>query len=494
MVDVREREIDVPLPAPRSRSARLKRTLSREVVSGIVQIVDLLLIALSGLAAFFAYLRGVLGSVDELNRCSLIAALSGILFVFLMRRSRAYEFHRFAELGWQIGRVAMVWGVTISALTTWAFVSKVADVYSRGWAISFAVCALSVLILSRVWMRLQFRRWRLQGRLVRSIAVVGAGQVGEELIAKLISDRSGEVEVVGVFDDRMTRIPAVIAGCPVLGTTDRLIEMGQASAIDEIVIALPLRAADRIGQIVAKLRLLPIDLRLSIDLIAGAFPIRGVGSIASVPVIEIVDRPLKHWSGIAKRIEDHILSALALSVAAPIMLLIALAIRLDSPGPVLFIQDRFGFNNRPIRVFKFRTMYVERGDSSGERRTVRDDPRVTRIGRILRRFSIDELPQLLNVMRGEMSLVGPRAHALAMKAGDRLYHEAVGEYFHRHRVLPGITGLAQVNGQRGEIDSVERAQERVRYDLYYIDNWSLWLDLMILLRTVWQAFLTRDAY
>jgi lipopolysaccharide/colanic/teichoic acid biosynthesis glycosyltransferase len=220
---------------------------------------------------------------------------------------------------------------------------------------------------------------------------------------------------------------------------------------------------------VAKLRSLPIDLRLSIHPITGAFPIRGLAKLSTIPVIEILERPLKHWNGIAKSGEDKLLSALFLVAFAPVMILIAIAIRLDSKGPIFFVQDRFGFNNRPIRVLKFRTMYIEKADPSGAARTVRNDPRVTRVGRFLRMSSFDESPQLLNVLRGDMSLVGPRAHAIAMKAGDRLYHEAVGEYFQRHRVRPGITGWAQVHGLRGEIDGIESAKRRVDYDLYYIE-------------------------
>ena len=166
------------------------------------------------------------------------------------------------------------------------------------------------------------------------------------------------------------------------------------------------------------------------------------------------------------------------------MALIAILIKLDSPGPVLFVQRRFGFNNEEIRVLKFRTMYIDRSDPTGAQRTVPDDPRVTRLGRILRLLSFDELPQLLNVVRGDMSLIGPRPHAIAMMAGGRPYGEAVEEYLHRHRVKPGITGWAQVNGLRGEVDTLEKAHARVAHDLYYIEHWSLWFDLKIFLRTV----------
>jgi polysaccharide biosynthesis protein PslA len=202
------------------------------------------------------------------------------------------------------------------------------------------------------------------------------------------------------------------------------------------------------------------------------------------PVAALADRPLKHWSALQKRFEDIVLSVVFLPIAAPVMLLLALAIRLDSRGPVLFKQERFGFNNNVIEVLKFRTMFVDQCDVSGAAQTRRSDPRVTRVGRFLRRTSLDELPQLFNVFTGTMSIVGPRPHPLEMKVMDRFYHDAVSDYFARHKVRPGITGLAQVNGFRGGIDTMEKAQTRLDLDLSYIDHWSLGLDVKIICRTL----------
>jgi exopolysaccharide biosynthesis polyprenyl glycosylphosphotransferase len=201
-------------------------------------------------------------------------------------------------------------------------------------------------------------------------------------------------------------------------------------------------------------------------------------------VLEVADRPLKSWRAIVKWAEDKAFAAALLALLGPLMALIAILIKLDSRGPVFFVQKRFGFNNDVIRVFKFRTMYVDRGDPSGAQRTVQNDPRITRLGRFLRLLSLDELPQLINVLRGDMSLVGPRPHAIAMKAGNCLYSQAVEQYFHRHRVKPGITGWAQVHGLRGEVNTLEKAHARVACDLYYIDHWSPWLDLKTLAKTV----------
>lgn len=210
--------------------------------------------------------------------------------------------------------------------------------------------------------------------------------------------------------------------------------------------------------------------------------------------VQIRDKPVRNWDELAKRTLDILGSGALILTLLPLFALIAAAIALESPGGVLFRQRRFGFQNEEISVLKFRSMYVHKQDVSGAQRTTRGDPRVTRVGRILRRTSLDEIPQLFNVFMGTMSLVGPRPHATAMKVGDQLYHEAVEHYVQRHRVKPGITGLAQINGFRGEVDSMEHAQGRLDNDLRYLGNWSLALDIKILLRTVGCVFGDRNAY
>lgn len=276
-----------------------------------------------------------------------------------------------------------------------------------------------------------------------------------------------------------------------LGDTDDLLDFVGQVPVDEVIIALPLSAEQRLNALVHKLKALSADLRVAAEPMAGNLRIRSISYVGGVPLFGIVDRPLKHWNGIAKSVQDKVLSAILLLLLAPTMAIIALLIKLDSRGPVFFVQERFGFNNNIIRVLKFRTMYADHGDISGAQRTVPNDTRVTRVGRVLRALSFDELPQLLNVLRGDMSLVGPRPHPIMMKAGGRLYYEAIEEYVHRHRVKPGLTGWAQVNGFRGEIDTIEKARARVERDLYYIEHWSLWLDLKILFLTV-PILLSRD--
>jgi exopolysaccharide biosynthesis polyprenyl glycosylphosphotransferase len=210
--------------------------------------------------------------------------------------------------------------------------------------------------------------------------------------------------------------------------------------------------------------------------------------------LNVVDRPLGEGRWAIKALEDRVLGAAILTMIAPILLAISIAIKCDSRGPVFFRQKRYGYNNTLIEVWKFRTMYTEMTDANAEQLTRRNDPRITRIGAFLRRTSLDELPQFINVVRGEMSIVGPRPHALSAKAGTLLYQEAVKYYDARHRVKPGITGWAQVNGWRGETDTVEQIRKRVEHDLYYIDNWSIFLDLRIILRTILGGFTGRQAF
>ncbi len=216
--------------------------------------------------------------------------------------------------------------------------------------------------------------------------------------------------------------------------------------------------------------------------------------IGSLPVLSLWQRPIRDFDILVKGVQDRLLAIVALVVLSPIILLTAIAIKLESEGDILFVQKRFGFNNLEIGIFKFRSMYVDLQDVSGAERTQKGDERVTRVGKIIRRLSIDELPQLINVLRGEMSLVGPRPHATQMMVGDKFYFDAVEGYAARHRVKPGITGLAQVRGLRGEISTIDRAKKRVEYDTYYIDHWSPLLDLRIILETVFMIVWDRNAY
>ena len=273
-----------------------------------------------------------------------------------------------------------------------------------------------------------------------------------------------------------------------LGALDRLISQGKVNVVAMAGVS---------GEVARTLcdRYADSSARVCIGFDASALEAapRSVTRLGNLPLLQLLPDPLDGWRGAMKRAFDIGFVLLLLPVLAPVLGLAALAIRLESPGPILFRQWRFGLGSRPTQVLKFRTMYHNRGDSTGEARTLARDPRVTRAGRILRRTSIDELPQLLNVLRGDMSLVGPRPHATHMKVEGTYYFEAVESYRARHRVKPGITGWAQINGSRGEVDTFDKARRRIELDLWYINNWSFTLDMWIVLRTAFGGFATMKA-
>lgn len=300
--------------------------------------------------------------------------------------------------------------------------------------------------------------------------------------------------MIGFIDDRMARLPDTVAHLPVLGNTQDLEKMIREERVTQILVALPWSAENRLDYIIRNLRKFPVNVLLVPDMIAFRHAHNRISEVANLPMFNASEVPLRGWSPVFKRIEDMVLSSVALILLSPVMLLVALAIKLDSPGPVLFRQKRYGYNNRLIEVFKFRSMYQNQSDFTADKQTTRGDPRVTRVGRFIRKTSLDELPQLFNVFAGSMSMVGPRPHATATKAAGILFEEAVQEYTARHRVKPGITGWAQINGYRGETDTLEKIEKRVEFDLEYIENWSVWFDLYILFRTVPAVILTKEAF
>ena len=326
-------------------------------------------------------------------------------------------------------------------------------------------------------------RWARAGRLAANIVIVGATPQARRMIDA--NRRTREVNIVGIFDDRQSRSPSRLAGVPYLGTLDDLANWKALPEVDRILITVRPDAIARVRDLLGKLSPLPHPIGLSLEFGDEAAAGASLASIADSPAAQLSGRPANPDWLIVKRLEDLVIGSLMFLAALPVMAVIALLVRLDSPGPILFRQVREGFNGRPIGVLKFRSMrHSVEGEKSGVRQVERDDPRVTRIGRILRATSLDELPQLWNVLKGEMSLVGPRPHAPGMKTGATLTSNLVAEYAHRHRVKPGLTGWAQVNGSRGPLHTPEAARERVKLDVEYIARASLWFDLWIMLRTL----------
>jgi Undecaprenyl-phosphate glucose phosphotransferase len=371
--------------------------------------------------------------------------------------------------------------------------SQVFDNLPPSWVAFWLVASFTLTALLRVVVAVRVRALHRKGAFTESVAIVGAGPIADRLDSHLRNTKADRIELLGIFGD----LPGVGSSStwPV-GGIDDLVELSKRRAIDWILVALPAVDEARLGSIVQRLEVLSIPIALcpsNVGLRLSGEMVEYTGN--GMPVMLLADRPIKRWNAVLKGAEDVLLSRILLLLLLPLMALIALAIKLDSPGPIIFKQRRHAFNNSEFDIYKFRTMRYT-GDVSGDwlEQTARFDRRVTGVGRFLRSTSLDELPQLFNVLKGEMSLVGPRPHAVNMRTEDRLGSEITGKYAHRHRVKPGMTGWSQVNGARGATTTTAQLRHRVALDLMYIDNWSLWLDLKILVLTFREVLKRTNAY
>ncbi len=357
-------------------------------------------------------------------------------------------------------------------------------------AVWFAGGSVALLLLHGLWWNIVCD-WRRQGKLTPNIVIVGATDAARKLIETALATR--EVAVLGVFDDRLGRAPKEIAGVPVLGDTSDLLGHKIMPYVDRIVIAVNPSAQPRIRQLIDRLRVLPNDVSLVLDSGGEDGRQRALSRIADSQLAQVSGEPADIQRAGVKRIQDLVVGGTALALGWPLMVAVAIAIRLDSPGPIFFRQRRHGFNNEEILVWKFRSMRAEAADFAAVQQVRAGDDRVTRVGRFIRKTSLDELPQLFNVITGEMSLVGPRPHAVGMKTGQTESARLVAEYAHRHRMKPGMTGWAAINGSRGPVDTPELVRTRVALDIEYIERQNFWFDLYIMAMTIPCLLGDRDA-
>jgi Undecaprenyl-phosphate glucose phosphotransferase len=467
--------------------------LSPMVVAGAVRMIEMALIVLIGMLIYVGYVVPQDGM-----QWQYFGAIAGVAVMAMLAFQIAdiYQVQAFRGHEKQYFRLAASWSVVFLILIGLSYFAKAGDQFSRVWLGSFYVIGLAALLMFRRGLFLAVRRWTRQGRLARRTAIVGGGDAGETLVAAIHDQVDSDIRIVGLFDDRGDeRSPQAMAGTRKLGTVDDLVEFARRTRVDLVIFSLPIAAENRILQMLKKLWVLPVDIRLSAHSNKLRFRPRSYSYLGKVPVFDVFDRPITDWDAVMKWLFDKIVGGMALLCAAPFMLLIALAIKLDSRGPVFFKQKRHGFNNENIEGYKFRSLYTHMTDHSVQKSVTKNDPRVTRVGRFIRKTSLDELPQLINVVfKGNLSLVGPRPHAVNQKIEDRQFDEAVDGYFARHRVKPGITGWAQINGWRGELTSPDKIKQRVEHDLYYIENWSVLFDAMILLKTPLALLKSENAY
>jgi|HubBroStandDraft_6_1064221.scaffolds.fasta_scaffold132584_2 Undecaprenyl-phosphate glucose phosphotransferase len=492
-----QRPVDTPATSierrspDRQRSRGNKRRISPSVTVHIVQAHDFVLLLFSGLLA-----EVILSPLHwpRFDGSLFLATLVGsVVTAAFLLRADAYLLRFLCQFGKQLQTMALPLIVGCGGMIVSLSLMRDDRLVSREWPFLWLALGAVLLIASRCYLTRMIREWRESGKLARRVAVIGAGEFSREFIERLRSEPHAYT-VVGIYDDRRSRIPGVQDGVRVRGTVRDLLERSREEQIDLIVIALPLSAVSRISNILDQIGSAVADLCLTTDFVGFRYRSSQISSVGSNPVVLLEERPLKDWRAARKSAFDIVIGSLMLVILSPLLALIALAIRLDSPGPVLFRQPRLGFNNRLFTCYKFRTMHHGMTDLLGDKQATRGDSRVTRLGKWLRALSLDELPQLLNVLKGDMSVVGPRPHPPNTKAADKLFSDVVAKYAFRHRVKPGITGWAQVNGWRGETKTVEQIENRVACDLAYIENWSVWFDLRIMMLTITREILSRHAF
>lgn len=469
----------------RKRLTEERRSIAPILLSDGLMALDGIWIVVSAVATK-EVLHFQLANSDALStRHFAVSLVAAFLTLIIFRGRRLYEVD---ELGEPTGRIREVLQGFISAVAltlALGFLLKVSGSFSRIWFVTWvSVCGIGLLALHSTAAGL-LNRIDSRGLLARRVAIYGAGGRIPELLNRLALAPS-KYAVLGVFDDT----PPQNAGLPIAGGLDDLVALCQSQPVDEIIMSMSTLEQEKFKTALDRFSALPLAVRFCPPFSDIAEYAKGLVRHQGITLIEVLDPPLRAWDLVIKRTEDIVVGSLALFFFAIPLALAAIAIKLESKGPVFFRQERLGFNGQRIRVWKLRTMReVETGEAIVQ--ATRRDPRITRVGKFLRMTSVDELPQLLNVIRGEMSLVGPRPYAIAH---DEAFKRSLPTFVKRYKVKPGMTGWAQINGLRGEISSDMELQARLEYDLFYLEHWSIWFDMKVLGLTPVYGFVNRNAY
>ncbi|MCA2014059.1 undecaprenyl-phosphate glucose phosphotransferase [Cereibacter sphaeroides] len=471
---------------------RLSQSSMKPRVLGYIQFfTDLLTVGLAGLITHTLVQDALLETIIGTGAIW----LGALAVVVAARLAGAYGFRCMRNLGRAslVGMAALVGGLgLLAAALAWAGADTVT---LQGWMPVWFAAAGVLMLGSRVLMQVRISQLVQTGRLEHRIVLVGGGEDIAPLIREIDRERGRGRRLCGFFDERLgQRSPSVVGGHHKTGDVDDLVEFARLAKIDTVIIAIPGASQERIRELLTRLFVLPVDIRVMEGAEIPNSARRKRSKIGPFKLIEIYKRPIEGFSAVQKRLFDIVFGTIALVMFTPFMLATAVAIKLDSPGPVLFRQKRHGYNNKPIEVLKFRSMYTDLCDPTAVNAVRRGDNRVTKVGRFIRRASIDELPQFINVIKGDLSLVGPRPHATSARTGDMLYDQIERAYSARHKVKPGVTGWAQIKGWRGEMNSEEKIRQRLEHDLFYIEHWSLWFDLKIVLMTPVSLVTTKNAY
>jgi len=430
---------------------------------------------------------GIWNSYIGINNKVIIAPIAAAIlgtsiFITSLFASQAYRFAPAETLGQHLKTVTIA---GLAALGVWLTIALIIrpETFLPDTLAKAGLSATLILTGLHALYHQYINKLHLRGALAPTIVMLGATESARRLIEE--NAKTKELNILAIFDDRLSRAPMNIHGVPIIGKLDDLMAWDALPFINRIVVTLPAIANERKKDFVNRVRLLPNRIAFVVDEFETLNHVQQrLSEIAEVSMTDITGNPKSGRHTAMKRITDVVISSIALILGAPFLAIIAVLIRADSPGPVLFKQERHGFNNRIFHVYKFRSMRNDKADLKAAQQTVAGDARITKIGRFIRKTSIDELPQLMNVLKGEMSLVGPRPHATGMRTGDTESYKLVEEYAHRHRVKPGMTGWAQINGSRGPLHNAEDVAERVRLDIEYIERSNWFFDLYIMIKTL----------
>lgn len=423
----------------------------------------------------------------------IVASVLAMIFFLLFAEMRGvYRSWRTSPLVDELREVLVIWLMVVLALLALAFIAKSSAYLQRFILLAWFITVPIILCLVRFLVRGVVRYIRRHGANLRTVAIVGNNSISHRLIQHLESMPWAGLVVAGLFDNHPSEKSSVEMGAATypLGSINDLLQQVQAGAIDSVYVALPLSSERRIEEIVNQLSDTTASVYVVPDLFVSELTRARWVDLGGMPLVSVYETPFYGLDGWVKRAEDFVLASLILVLISPLLAAIAIAIKTTSPGSVLFKQRRYGLNGAVVEVWKFRSMTVS-DDGAQVEQAKKNDVRITPLGAFLRRSSLDELPQFINVLQGKMSVVGPRPHAVAH---NEQYRKLIKGYMLRHKVKPGITGWAQVNGWRGETDTLDKMQKRVEFDLEYIQNWSVWLDLKIVLLTVFKGFGGKNAY
>jgi putative colanic acid biosysnthesis UDP-glucose lipid carrier transferase len=419
--------------------------------------------------------------------------IAGISTLVIFHFLNIYQSIRAQTLFHHLTKLSQAVFILLIFLAGLAFITKMGEVYSRAWFVEWAIFSLLLLFSFRCCLLLCLRFMRARGWNERCVIVIGSGALGSQLVETVQQALWTGFRIVAIFNDAPEKGAQKIAEIPIKETPVRISEYLKQSkeSIDEIWLALPLHAEHRVKEILYELRHHVVTIRYVLDLFGLDLTNHSITHLAGFPTLNLNASPMIGFNRLTKAVEDRVVAAIILMIISPLFLFIMLAVKFSSRGPIFFKQQRHGWDGRIIKVYKFRTMIEHKDDWDWVTQASVDDKRVTPLGRFLRRTSLDELPQFLNVLQGRMSIVGPRPHAIAH---NEFYKDSIKAYMQRHKVKPGITGWAQINGFRGETDTLDKMQKRVEYDLHYIENWSLAFDLKIIFLTLFRGFVGKNAY